>query len=271
MAAPTPVSALVHSSTLVTAGVYVIFRLGPVFIFRGLGEILFYLGRATIILAGIRALRESDAKKIVALSTLSQLGIIIITLGYGNFKAGFFHLLSHAFFKALLFMVVGNFIHLRARYQDLRKIRCQRYFRAESCLIGAVRNLSLIGLPFMSGFYSKDMCIEFRLSYNSNFIGKIIFLFGILLTVLYSLRFRYIRINRFNGQASLWLSEKVDNSTLGMYFLFRMAVIGSNIYLWLLFECPTIFLSKELKIRIIFLLRRRILLSIICIRRSFIS
>ena len=159
---------------------------------------LFYLGSFTIVLAGVRALREIDAKKIVALSTLRQLGIMIITLGIGWHKVSFFHLLSHAFFKALLFIVVGNIIHLSRRYQDLRKISCQSLVRLESSLIGSIRNFRLIGLPFLSGFYSKDLCIEMRLANINTILGKLLFIARIILTVLYSLRFRYLRFRNLN-------------------------------------------------------------------------
>ena len=200
MAAPTPVSALVHSSTLVTAGVYVLFRIREILKQRVLREILFYLGRVTILLAGFRALREIDAKKIVALSTLRQLGIIMMSIGSGNYELGFFHLLSHAFFKALLFIVVGNFIHLSNSYQDLRKISCQNLVSPECALIGRIRNIRLIGMPFLSGFYSKDLCIEIRLAYRQNRLRDLIFLGGIALTVLYSLRFRHIVFSLNNHQ-----------------------------------------------------------------------
>ena len=121
IAAPTPVSALVHSSTLVTAGVYLLFRFSPLFRETWVRACLCATGSITMVLAGMRALEETDSKKIVALSTLRQLGLIIIRLGVGGAFIAFFHLLSHAFFKALLFIVVGNIIHLSLRYQDLRK------------------------------------------------------------------------------------------------------------------------------------------------------
>lgn len=254
IAAPTPVSALVHSSTLVTAGVYVLFRLRYLLEITWGGTLLFYLGRVTIILAGISAMREIDAKKIVALSTLSQLGIIIITLGANSRLMAFFHLLSHAFFKALLFMVVGNMIHLSFRYQDLRTIRCSNLIRGESILIGRIRNFRLIGLPFLSGFYSKDLCIETGISALNNRIGKIAFLIGVILTVLYSVRFRQLRFRKINLLSLRWLKEKSHSSIKGIYYLLSFAVIGSRGYLWGLYDVELFFLPKEFKFMVLGLL-----------------
>ena len=121
MAAPTPVSALVHSSTLVTAGVYLLIRLQGSFEYSGAQKVLLVVGLATIVIAGASAIWEIDIKKIVALSTLSQLGLIVTTISLGAWRIAFIHLLSHAFFKALLFITVGNIIHLSEDYQDIRK------------------------------------------------------------------------------------------------------------------------------------------------------
>ena len=160
IAAPTPVSSLVHSSTLVTAGVYLLFRLGPSLLHSGLLGFVFRVGVATILMARVRALYETDIKKIVALSTLRQLGLIFTALGLGGFKIAFFHLLAHAFFKALLFMSVGNLIHLSSDYQDLRKIGVCTTSLPVSLSFSLAANMRLMGLPFMAGFYSKDLMLE---------------------------------------------------------------------------------------------------------------
>merc|ERR1712018_1095011 len=118
IAAPTPVSALVHSSTLVTAGVYLLIRINIIIIEINFRKYLFLIGILTIVIAGITAIIEIDMKKIIALSTLSQLGVIIIILGSGNPILSFFHLISHAFFKAILFMCAGLIIHNIKDYQD---------------------------------------------------------------------------------------------------------------------------------------------------------
>lgn len=188
IAAPTPVSSLVHSSTLVTAGVYLIIR------YRGViySNSIILVGTLTICLAGFAALFENDIKKVVALSTLRQLGIIIWGLGIGLLELVFWHLLVHAYFKALLFLRVGNMIHLSDDYQDLRKINI---FDGNTSLIFSLRlfaNLSLTGFPFLTGFYSKDALIEaifFDVGYSSSVFY--LFLINCVMTATYTLRFIY--------------------------------------------------------------------------------
>jgi len=117
MAAPTPVSSLVHSSTLVTAGVYLLIRIRNIYELR---YFLFFVSLLTIFISGVRALFESDIKKIIALSTLRQLGVMMISLSFGLVEIAFFHLLSHALFKSLLFLSAGLVIHGSFDEQDLR-------------------------------------------------------------------------------------------------------------------------------------------------------
>ncbi len=190
IAAPTPVSSLVHSSTLVTAGVYLLFRLSDV-LPKNLLLVLFYLGMATIILARLRALTEIDMKKIVALSTLSQLGLIVIALGLSYFSLSFFHLITHAFFKALIFIRVGQIIGKAGGHQRLKVIGITRTSPIIlGVLIGA--NLSLTGLPFFSGFFSKEIIFEFSATFSKlSLTAYLLFFSRILLTQLYSLRFIY--------------------------------------------------------------------------------
>lgn len=189
MAAPTPVSALVHSSTLVTAGVFLIFRfyffLHQIEFFN---TFLLFIARLTILIAGLRAITECDIKKIVALSTLRQLGVIIARLGLNLPTLAFFHLITHALFKALLFLCVGSLIHLHSHSQDLRSIgsiSSQIPF-VRSCLL--IANLALSGTPFLAGFYSKDIILELRLFNPSNLLILIIFFFATGLTAAYSIR-----------------------------------------------------------------------------------
>lgn len=188
IAAPTPVSALVHSSTLVTAGVYLLIRFSEVI---GVNIFLIYVSVFTIILSGVGANFEIDLKKIIALSTLSQLGVIIITLSLGLVELTFFHLISHALFKSLLFLCAGAYIH---RYGDIQDIRflggVGKIFPLTSFLfIGC--SLSLCGFPFLSGFYSKDLILE------SYFIGSInvwillIVFLSTIATITYSVRLIY--------------------------------------------------------------------------------
>jgi len=157
MAAPTPISALVHSSTLVTAGVYIIIRFNELL---GVNVRLYYLSSITIFMSGLGANFEIDLRKIIALSTLRQLGVIIMALSLGFTELAYFHLLIHALFKSLLFLCAGVFIHGLGDKQDVRslvgilEVSPLTLFYFIRCL------LALCGFPFLSGFYSKDLILE---------------------------------------------------------------------------------------------------------------
>lgn len=191
MAAPTPVSALVHSSTLVTAGVYLLLRYEIIFIGGYFRDFLFYVAVVTIFMSGLRANFEIDLKRIIALSTLSQLGLIFMVVRVGAVDFVFFHLLSHAVFKSILFLCAGVIIHRIGGYQDIRGIVCvfRRAPIISSCLLLA--SLSLIGFPFLCGFYSKDLIIEFIYIQNLNILIIGLIVMSIIFTVNYSMRLLY--------------------------------------------------------------------------------
>ena len=161
MAAPTPVSALVHSSTLVTAGIYLIIRAFPsVERFGWALAGLLVVGVLTRLLAGLAALVEFDAKKVVAYSTLRQLGLMACALGLGCPQVALFHLLTHALFKALLFLRVGRLIHQCQHAQDLRGWGGLAAQFPGTWAAFSLANVALLGLPFFSGFYSKHLILE---------------------------------------------------------------------------------------------------------------
>ena len=162
MAAPTPVSALVHSSTLVTAGVWLLIRFRQKRMY--LSSSLLVLGGTTLLLARIAALIEVDGKKVVALSTLRQLGLMFMAISLGNSVICLFHLLMHAFAKANLFLIVGNFLHIRFSQQDYRQLSTG-VERKAIFLIIFVSILRLRGIVFSRGFFSKDSILlrEFNL------------------------------------------------------------------------------------------------------------
>ncbi len=213
MAAPTPVSALVHSSTLVTAGVFLLLRLYPFLCLSPIFNVMLLIaGSSTILIAGTVATLENDMKKVIALSTLRQLGVIMTRLSLGIFTFTFFHLISHALFKALLFICAGNIIHLHHHSQDLRfigNIRIQSPL-INSCLV--VSNLALCGAPFLAGFYSKDIIIESSLFIFFNNVITVMFLVATLLTAAYSTRF-LIRVT-IAPRASLPISPINDKRLL---------------------------------------------------------
>jgi NADH-ubiquinone oxidoreductase chain 5 len=203
MAAPTPVSALVHSSTLVTAGVYLLIRFNVLIFERRIGTFLLLIGGLTIFIAGISANFEFDLKKIIALSTLRQLGLIIITLSIGFPKLAFFHLLTHALFKALLFMCAGSIIHNIKNSQDIRDMGRLRIFIPFTTTCINVANLALCGMPFLAGFYSKDLILELVLVSPLNIITFFIFFFSTGLTVSYTFRLIYYSVTGGFNESSI--------------------------------------------------------------------
>lgn len=157
-------SALVHSSTLVTAGVYLLVRFNDFLSgLRFYRRTLLLISVITLLMAGIGANYESDLKKVIALSTLSQLGVIILGLAIGSVYLALFHLYTHALFKALLFLCAGNIIHNRGHCQDLRSLGISYSQLPVTGICFNVANLSLCGAPFLRGFYSKDLILETRI------------------------------------------------------------------------------------------------------------
>jgi len=191
IAAPTPVSALVHSSTLVTAGVYLLIRFNCLLFDNFLGQFLLVIAGLTMFMSGLGANFEFDLKKIIALSTLSQLGLMMIILSMGFYKLAFFHLLTHAIFKALLFMCAGSIIHNISNSQDIRAMGGLCLTIPLTSSFFNIANLALCGIPFLAGFYSKDLILEVvSFSYVNCFIFFVYF-FSTGLTVSYSLRLIY--------------------------------------------------------------------------------
>ena len=250
IAAPTPVSSLVHSSTLVTAGVYLIIRFEAALTNKSIGTIvLLVLGTITIIIAGLSALSEIDIKKIVALSTLRQLGLIIRAIGCNNWSIGYFHLLTHAYIKALLFISVGNLIHSRLDYQDLRKVSLSISALPLRASFLACTNLRLCGFPFFSTFYSKDMWLEYAYSINSPIFVYLLFGFAVVITVLYSARLIFYLLIRKSERITTVIEreERVDLK-FSIILLWVAALTSGPVLRWLLFKSPTmIFLPLGVK------------------------
>jgi len=180
--APTPVSALVHSSTLVTAGVYLLYRFYPMYC-----SYLLYVGIFTTLISGLAAIFETDIKKVIALSTLSQLGLIITSLGSGVRSLCFAHLNIHASFKALLFMAVGTVIHTVYGSQELRSSGSHASISPFATLIAVVACISICGLVFLSGWSSKEAILESCFSSSFSLFSVFLFYCGIGLTFVYRL------------------------------------------------------------------------------------
>nr|YP_009307985.1 NADH dehydrogenase subunit 5 [Menathais tuberosa]AOS50494.1 NADH dehydrogenase subunit 5 [Menathais tuberosa] len=200
MAAPTPVSALVHSSTLVTAGVFLIIRFFPFLdSIMGFKSILLFISVLTLLMAGIGANYENDLKKVIALSTLSQLGVMMMSLGMGMPYLALFHLYTHALFKALLFLCAGMIIHNSSNTQDIRHMGS--LFSQSPLTVGCmnVANLALCGAPFLSGFYSKDLILEFSLNSPTSLLMVLLIFLATGMTAAYSFRLSF---------CSLWSEMK---------------------------------------------------------------
>nr|YP_011001009.1 NADH dehydrogenase subunit 5 [Bellardia viarum]WPN85806.1 NADH dehydrogenase subunit 5 [Bellardia viarum] len=239
MAAPTPVSALVHSSTLVTAGVYLLIRFNILLNFSWLGNSLLLLSGLTMFMAGLGANYEFDLKKIIALSTLSQLGLMMSILSMGYYKLAFFHLLTHALFKALLFMCAGAIIHNMNNSQDIRLMGSLSLMMPLTSSCFNVANLALCGMPFLAGFYSKDLILEMVSLSFLNMFSFCLFFFSTGLTVCYSFRLVYYTMTGNSNFSSLnMLNDEgwiMLNSMIGLLIL---SIFGGSMLSWLIFSTP---------------------------------
>ena len=227
IAAPTPVSALVHSSTLVTAGVYLLIRFNYVITSSGYRRVVLFSGIITMTIAGGSALMELDMKKIIALSTLRQLGVMFFRLGLGQPFLSFFHLVSHAYFKAMLFIAAGAMIHRVKDYQDLRKMGRHSHNLMRIGIVILIRNLRLCGLPFISGFYSKDLILEILLIDNVDVITMRVAIVATLLTIAYSCRFALMLFLARTKRESFRGEADTDTTILtGIRILIIPSIIG---------------------------------------------
>nr|UNO53735.1 NADH dehydrogenase subunit 5 [Ixodes ovatus] len=233
MAAPTPVSSLVHSSTLVTAGIYLLIRFSSLFEYKFYSNFLLILSSMTLFMAGVGANLEMDFKKIIAFSTLSQLGLIMLILSLGKMELAFFHLLVHALFKSMLFLCAGLIIHNLSGIQDIRYLGSFFCFSPliSSCM--GLSSLSLFGFPFIGGFYSKDLILEFIYMNIDNMIILFLVISSTSLTFMYCMRMLYYLIWKGIFSQSFF-SKAVDNKmSIPIYMLSVMVIIFGSFYSWL--------------------------------------
>lgn len=194
MEGPTPVSALIHAATMVTAGIFVIIRSSPIVVLSSYTmEFMCFIGGLTALFGASVACVQFDIKKIIAYSTCSQLGYMLLACGCGNFAGAFFHLFTHAFFKALLFLSAGSVIHAVFGEQDIRKMGGLYQFLPFTYICIFFGSCSLAGFPFFSGFYSKDFILEYAYIYDSTFsyFGFWLGLVSVFFTAYYSFRLSY--------------------------------------------------------------------------------
>ena len=271
MAAPTPVSALVHSSTLVTAGVYLIIRYNKFILNRGVDKFLFYISVFTIFMSGFIANLENDLKKIIALSTLSQLGLIMIILRLGLKFLALYHLLTHAIFKSLLFICAGIIIHLINNNQDIRLCGKLNEFIPFTMIRFYISRLALLGFPFLAGFYSKDLIIEIIYLININLFILIIILLSLSFTVSYSIRlFYYIYFGEINRRFLNFKENKLIN--LSMLILLRLSLIRGSLLNWIFFfDGYFTYMRINLKIITIIILTLGLFLGVIMYIKNLLN
>jgi len=195
MEGPTPVSALIHAATMVTAGVYLLMRASPLIEYSSTVLILcLWLGAITTVFSSLIGLFQQDIKKVIAYSTMSQLGMMVIAVGLSSYNVALFHLVNHAFYKGLLFLGAGAVIHAVSDNQDFRKYGGLRSFLPLTYSVMLIASLSLVAFPFMTGFYSKDFILEsvYGQFYFSSTVVYFIATIGAMFTTLYSVKVLYL-------------------------------------------------------------------------------
>nr|WEF74996.1 NADH dehydrogenase subunit 5 [Amblyomma mixtum] len=253
MAAPTPVSSLVHSSTLVTAGVYILMRFSYLFEVKIFSEILIKVAAITMLMSGMNAFFESDFKKIIAFSTLSQLSMMMVILSLGMMEMAFFHLLMHAMFKSMLFLCAGFVIHTFYGIQDVRMLG--NFFKfsplISSCMM--ISFLSLMGFPFIGGFYSKDLIVEFFFFKLKNTLLIILFILGIMFTLLYCIRLIYMLLLKGTMTTSIYSNYFNGFMIFPIMMLCFLVMISGNFLFWLTNpNLSLIFINKFSKLFMLF-------------------
>ncbi len=252
MAGPTPVSALIHAATMVTAGIYMIARSNVLYNLAPLTQqIIMWIGLATALLAATIALKQNDIKKVLAYSTVSQLGFMFLALGTGNYIAAVFHVMTHAFFKALLFLGSGSVIHGMHHEQDINNMGGLKSKMKITYITFFIGCLAIAGIPPLSGFFSKDSILIG--AYEHNKIVYAIALFTACLTAFYMFRLLFITFNgKFRGTEKQWnhVHESPSAMTIPLIILAVLSAIAGFVNIPALFggsESLTHFLSPVIQ------------------------
>ncbi len=230
MAGPTPVSALIHAATMVTAGIYMIVRSNALYTASGAAitnTVITYIGLATALIAASIAIKQNDIKKVLAYSTVSQLGFMFIALGTGAYVAAVFHVMTHAFFKALLFLGSGSVIHAMGGEQDITKMGGLSKKMRITYITFFIGCLAIAGIPPLSGFFSKDAILLSAFMHNKVLFGLV--LFAALLTAYYMFRLLFLTFNgTFRGthHQEHHLHESPIAITVPLMILALLAIIG---------------------------------------------
>lgn len=228
MAGPTPVSALIHAATMVTAGIYMVARCSPLYLHAPMAmDLVAWVGTLTALFAASIGFQQMDIKKVLAYSTVSQLGFMFAALGVGAFSAGVFHVVTHAFFKALMFLGAGSVIHAMHHEQDIRSMGGLKSKLPITHVTFLMGYLAIIGFPFFSGWFSKDMIILKALE-NKPIIGYLLIL-GALMTAFYMTRLYVLTFwGKFRGthEQEHHLHESPLSMTAPLMILAVLSVVG---------------------------------------------
>ena len=231
MAGPTPVSALIHAATMVTAGIYMIVRSNVLFALAPTSlQVILWVGVATSVFAAVIGLKQNDIKKVLAYSTVSQLGLMFAALGLGAFSSGIFHLVTHAFFKALLFLGAGSVIHALHGEQDIRNMGGLKKYIPVTYITFLLAALAISGFPLLSGFFSKDEILSHAFQ-QYKLIWTILFVSS-LLTAFYMFRLVYLTFfNDFRGteETQRHIHESPWTMTFPLIVLCVLSVLGGLI------------------------------------------
>ena len=232
MEGPTPISALIHAATMVTAGVYMVARMSPLFELSSIAlSVILIVGATTAVFSGILGLVQFDIKRIIAYSTISQLGYMMVAAGVSAYSASIFHLMTHAFFKSLLFLAAGSVIIALHHEQDIRKMGGLKQYMPVTYLAALVGSLSLIGFPGFAGFFSKDALIE-AVEHSSNMGSEFAYycvLIGVFVTALYTFRFLFVV---FHGQSRFKDREQIKESSWAILIPLILLSIPSILIAW---------------------------------------
>ncbi len=233
MAGPTPVSALIHAATMVTAGIFLVIRSNYLFELAPLTkDIIVYIGLFTSLYGAFVALRQNDIKKVMAYSTVSQLGLMFVALGTGAYTVALFHVTTHAFFKALLFLCAGSIIHAMSEEQDIRKMGNLKKYMPITHLTFLIGTLAITGFPLMSGFFSKDEIMASAWTYNP--LVFVLMLISVAMTSIYMFRLYFMVFHgtfKSDEETRHHLHESPWAMTVPLIILAILSVIGGALNL----------------------------------------
>jgi len=234
MEGPTPVSALIHAATMVTAGVYMVCRLSALFILAPVTMLVIaIIGAATALFAATIGLVQNDIKRVLAYSTISQLGYMFLACGVGAFASGIFHLMTHAFFKALLFMCAGSVMHALAGELDMQKMGGLKKYMPYTFVTMFVGTLAISGVPLFSGFFSKDEILyNAFISQNGHPLLWVMGLIAAILTAFYMFRLLFLTFygkSRIDPEVEKHVHESPKSMTVPLMILAFLAVIGGYV------------------------------------------